>query len=313
MVILSAARVAAAQPGALFPEPFRVEHRLEQEDGDGERFVGEPVVDTYGGSWIVSERPDGSRLIVDLARRELTEVREAAGTFWTLSFDRFAELQEKVRAGQVSGGKNSGEKEAVGEDGGAEPAGARRRAATASPGGEAGGPAPPVVTELPLSAAGAARSGDAAAAAVLAKPGVRRLRVVPGGPEAGRGALEVWVDPSLRLTAPALAALEAFEGAVLGQSEEAPGRLLAAARTHAAGALPVRTRRPLAAGGEGAPVGVVEDVVSRLERLERFPSELVEVPEGLRRVPHPLEAVARFLEEEAERNAAMAGRGTRQP
>jgi hypothetical protein len=311
----------AAQPGSLFPEPFRVEHHLVQQDGDGERFAGEPVVDTYGGSWIVSERPDGSRLIVDLARRELTEVRADAGTYWTLSFDRFAALQGRVRTAQTSLAAAG-----AGDEGSASPPAARRGAAASAP--AAGGPptrepAPLVVTDMPPAAASADR-GDAAAAAVLARPGVRRLRVAPAGAAPGE-ALEVWVDPAIRLTAPALAAIEAFESTVLDLRVEdpsaatAPGRLFAAARAHAAGALPVRTRRPLAAGEAGAPpLGSIEDIASRVERLERFPADLVEVPEGLRRVPHPLEAVARFLEEEAERNAAMSGRrgtdgGARQP
>ena len=63
----------------------------------------------------------------------------------------------------------------------------------------------------------------------------------------------------------------------------------------------MRTLRPLAASGQ------VEDVTTRLERLERFPNELVQIPEGLRRVPHPLEAAVRFLEEDAERNLVMSG------
>jgi hypothetical protein len=58
---------------------------------------------------------------------------------------------------------------------------------------------------------------------------------------------------------------------------------------------------------EGVPLGRVEDVTTRVESLERFPAELVAIPEGLRRGPHPLEGTLRFLEEEAKRNAAMAG------
>jgi hypothetical protein len=41
--------------------------------------------------------------------------------------------------------------------------------------------------------------------------------------------------------------------------------------------------------------------------LPRLDPELVAIPEGLRRVPHPLESTVRFLEEDAERNAAMSG------
>ena len=257
---------AGAQTGPLFPEPFRVEHHLVQDDGDGNRFTSEPVVDTYGGSWIVSQRPDGGRLIVDLERREMTEVRTADGTYWTVSFDRFAELQARLRAAH----------------GIPDAAPQKKAAASASSG--------PVVTEAPTDLRNAS--------ALASKPGVRHLRVAR---QAEGSAMDVWVDPSLRLTPGALAALDALDAATSGRREDAsPGRLLGAARSHAAGAVPVRTVRPLAA------VGQIEDVATRLEKLERFPGELAQVPEGLRRVPHPLEATVRFLEEDRERNAAMA-------
>ena len=38
------------------------------------------MTDYYGGTWIVSVRPDGSRLVIDLARRELTEVAQQEAT-----------------------------------------------------------------------------------------------------------------------------------------------------------------------------------------------------------------------------------------
>ncbi|HWM74346.1 MAG TPA: hypothetical protein VNQ53_11430 [Nocardioides sp.] len=262
---LALAATAGAQTGPLFPEPFQVEHHLVQDDGDGNRFTGEPVVDTYGGSWIVSQRPDGSRLIVDLERREMTEVRPSDGTYSTVSFDRFAELQARLRAAQ---GLAKAE----------EP---KKTAASSSAG--------PVVTEV--------QGGLRSAAGLSSKPGVRHFRV---GRQGDSSALEVWVDPSVSLTPAALAAMDALESAASGRREDAPGRLLSAARSHAVGAVPVRTVRPLAAAGQ------VEDVTTRLERLERFPGELVQIPEGLRRVPHPLEAAVRFLEEDRERNAAMA-------
>lgn len=263
LVGLALAVGASAQTGPLFPESFQVEHHLVQDDGDGNRFTGEPVVDTYGGSWIVSQRPDGGRMIVDLERREMTEVRPSDGTYWTVTFDRFAELQARLRAAQ-------------GLDKPEEP---KKAAAAASS---------VVVTEVQ----GEVRS----AAGLSAKAGVRRLQVARGGARA----LEVWVDPSVRLTPAAMAAMDSLESAASGRREDAPGRLLSAARSHAAGAVPVRTVRPLAASGQ------VEDVTTRLERLDKFPGELIQIPEGLRRVPHPLEAAVRFLEEDAERNAAMA-------
>jgi len=277
-----------AQPGSgpLFPEPFRVTHHLVQDDGDGSRFVGEPVVDTYGGSWIVSERPDGSRLIVDLVRRELTEVRAEKGTYWTVSFDRFAELQNRLRAAQ---GLAPETKKGTGK-------------AAAQPAAEL------VVTEV---AANVGITGTArqSAATLADRPGVQRLRVTRKDPLKDTASLlDIWVDPSLRLTPAALGAVASLETTLASPgaadaSGVSAGRSLAAARAHANGAFPVRTVRPLAAPG-----ALVEDETTRLERLERFPSELAEIPEGLRRVPHPLEAVVRFLEEDAERNAAMAGR-----
>ena len=69
---------------------------------------------------------------------------------------------------------------------------------------------------------------------------------------------------------------------------------MAAVRDHADGALPLHTRRT-------AGSALVEDEGCRREtRLEVFPAELVEVPEGLVKVPHPLEVQAAWLEQEAE-------------
>ncbi|HSL81886.1 MAG TPA: hypothetical protein VLF66_03870, partial [Thermoanaerobaculia bacterium] len=283
---------ATAQGGPLFPEPFVVEHRLVQTDGDGERFETEPVTDYYGGSWIVSVRPDGSRLVVDLARREVTEVRPDRGVFWSLDFGRLAELTE--RAAQAQWRKRAGAPDEA-------PAPASLGAKEA--------PAELVVQELPAGGTVARRSGGSATAAVAtAPPGVRRLRVVDAtraeDPDAG---VEVWLDPSVRMRPAALAALTALETALAGGrgGEKGDGgppvaRHLAAARSHAAGAVPVRTIRTLGSGPPSARVRL-EDVTSRLEPLDDFPEELVAVPEGLRRAPHPLEGVVAFLEDEAER------------
>ena len=275
---LAAAAVAQPGPGPLFPEPFRVAHHLIQEDGDGSRFVGEPVVDTYGGSWIVSERPDGSRLIVDLARRELSEVRADKGTYWTVSFDRFAELQSRLRAAQGLAPEKTAEKAAA-----------------------------PPAPELVVTEVAAETAGKSGGTSLADRPGVRRLRVTQKGSDKSGAAaplLDAWVDPSVRLTPAALGAVSSLETVLAGpDSGVSPGRALAAVRTRAGGALPVRTVRFLAAPG-----AQVEDETTRVERLERFPSALAEIPEGLKRVPHPLESVVRFLEEDAERNAAMAGR-----
>jgi hypothetical protein len=290
-VVLAISAPAGAQPGPgpLFPEPFRVAHRLIQEDGDGSRFVGEPVVDTYGGSWIVSERPDGSRLIVDLARRELSEVRTDKGVYWTVSFDRFAELQSQLRAAQGLAARKQ-EKETT------------EKAAR------------PTVERMELEVTEVAAVQRKSAASLADRPGIQQLRVTPKDSRKAAAAaplLDVWVDPSLRLTPVAQGAVASLETALAGPDDPSgvsPGRLLAAVRSQARGAFPVRTVRPLATPGAR-----VEDEATRLERLERFPSELAQIPEGLRRVPHPLEAVVRFLEEDAERNAAMAGTAGREP
>ena len=319
--LLTGGAAAQPSPGPLFPEPFRVAHRLIQEDGDGTRFEGEPVVDTYGGSWIVSQRPDGTRVIVDLVRRELTEVRPDKGTYWTVSFDRFAELQSRMRELRTSNAtalagaeKTPAEKEARPQGGVAPPS--FELEVTEEPGG--------VATKTVRGArAGNALGAESPIEGPAAKPGVRHLRVARKGAPAGEAALEVWVDPSVHLTPAAVVAIAALESETLaapaGRDKStpltvsgSPGRFLAAARAQGAGALPVRSVRPAATDEGGLPQGRIEDVATKVERLERFPNDLVEIPEGMRRTPHPLEAVVRFLEEEAERNAAMAGRGAGQ-
>lgn len=292
-LLLSAVSVpGSAQDGVLFPEPFVVEHRLIQSGDDGGRFEGEPVTDYYGGSWIVSVRADGGRTVVDLARREVTEIDPERGTYSTVAFERLGELTERAARAQ----KRS--RPAEPEDGSQ----AARLDAKAS--------APElVVEELPPAEGLAARAGGATPPANA--PGVRRLRVVArdrvGDPDAG---LEVWVDPSIRLRPAALDALSSFERALAGGGSDAEerdgiGRQVAAARAHSGGAVAVRTVRTV--GKEGRPRIRVEDVVLRLEPLSDFPQELVAVPEGLRRVPHPIEGMVAFLEAEAERVRAMAG------
>jgi hypothetical protein len=299
LLALLAAPVAtapvAAQAGALFPEPFVVEHHLVQTDGDGGRFETEAVTDYYGGSWIVSVRPDGSRVVVDLARREVTEVRSDRGTYWTASFDRLADLAE--RAARADRRARPAAKEA---DPGAATGAATKAAAEL------------VVQELPRPAPDAIGLRRGTPNAGRPATGIQRLRVVESSraddPEAG---VEVWLDPTIRLRPAALRALAAFEatldGSRDGDEPTAPvARYLAAAREHAGGAMPVRTVRTLATGPATARVRL-EDVASRLEPVADFPEELAAVPEGLRRVPHPLEAVVAFLEAEAERDRAMSG------
>ena len=352
VVAISVPGTALAQgtAGALFPEPFVVEHHLVQTDDDGSRFQTEPVTDYYGGSWIVSVRPDGSRRIVDLARREVTEVQPERGTFWSLSFDRLGELS--ARLADLA---NARTREARGESGSDEP---RRAAASSSAAARAGagigdavepGAPPELVVqelapgELPAAASSARagsrvtgdRAGDAAAREPASRPGVTHLRVVEESraEEPGAG-LEVWLDPSVRMRPAALDAMAAFESAVLAPAARAgrddaagrerasapsaraesraarpatAGEKLAAARAHAAGAVPVRTVRTLAGPRSGEPAGTLEDRVTRLERLDALPLELVEIPEGLRRVPHPAEALVPFMEDELELDRAMSG------
>jgi hypothetical protein len=322
-----------AQAGPLFPQPFRVEHHLVQDDGDGSRFVGESVVDTYGGSWIVSQRPDGARLIVDLARRELTEVQPEKGTYWTLSFDRLAELQVRLRQAQGLA-RRSGDGE---DDEKSARANSSRTTATAggSAGAREGAEADLLITEAPVAdkslAAAPSSSSSSSSAAVSGgapseRPGVKHLRVA-SRQAPGAVAADVWVDPALRLTPSAQAAIGALETALAGPAASSPSTagtdkaggaseapapvspagLLAVVRDHTGGALPVRTVRALLRDEDGAATASVEDVATRVEPLDRFPTELAEVPEGARRVPHPLEATVRFLEEEAVRNAALSG------
>lgn len=303
--LLLMATTASAQPGPIFPEPFRVEHHLEQTDADGNGFVSEPVVDTYGGSWIVSVRPDESRLVVDLARRELTEIRPDKGTYWTVGFDRFADLQRRLSAAQ---GLAAPPSEGPGSEA------LESKASTV--GNENDSRDSFLVQEVPRGASDSMRAGaggTAAATTLTSKATVRHLKVArEEAPE--DVAMEVWVDSSVRLPVRALVALESFESVLGGAASrkppsptETPGRFVAAARSHAQGAVPVRTARPVTLSEEGLPIGRIEDVATRLERLEEMPRALIEIPEGFERVAHPLEAAVRYLEEEREIDRAMSG------
>lgn len=282
------AQTAAPANGPLFPQAFVVEHYLVRTDPDGSRFESEPVVDHYGGSWIVSVRSDGSRLVVDLDRRELTEIRPERGTYSVLSFDRLAEVQRRLAelearhlpqaAGRPRPGANDGEEPEI------------------------------VVREVAARAAGSPDEVPAATRALLARPGVMHLEVSSmaqgAARTAGAAGLEVWLDPSIRLSAAAREALSRFERALAGATPArgvapGPARLLAVARDHAGGAFPVRTFRRLGEGGAGTAASS-EDVAVRLEPLAALPRELIEVPEGLHRTAHPLELLVAFEEQEAE-------------
>lgn len=267
-VVVSVA--AGAQPSEPFPAPFVVEHHLVDASLGGTPVTGETVRDTYGGSFLVSERPDGSRTIVDFARRELTEVRPTEGTYWSLSFGRFAELRKRLE---------EAEKTETTPEVRAQAARERR---------------PVRIEEVADGADGKARG------ALSTTNGVgRRLRAsVEGGP-----ALDVWLDASApRLAAAGVTALADFERNVLGAAdgEVGPADLLEAVRLKEGGALPVRTRRSVGRTDAISDDGpYLETVVTKVTPVPALPAALVLVPEGFRRVPSPLEVVVSWAEDEA--------------
>ena len=136
--ITAPAPAQTAPSNVLFPVPFVVEHHVVQRDARGEEWRSELASDTYGGSFIVSTRANGDRTIIDLARRELTEVQAAKGTYWTLSFGRMAELKQRLRRADGAGRERAPETRArtesapstkiedLGEDGGGAPRAALR-------------------------------------------------------------------------------------------------------------------------------------------------------------------------------------------
>jgi len=271
-----------------------------QTEPDGTTFATEPVTDYYGGSLIVSVRPDGSRMVVDFSRRELTEIRPDRGTYSVLGFGRFAELARRLHAAESA------------------PAGAAQAQGSAPAGG---GEEPVVleVREVPVREGLAAKSAalDPAADRLLDRPGVRRFRVSAAGAPSDRPGhtMDVWLDPAVRLGPEARDALADFEQHVVGAAAEAKqtrvSAPLAAARAEGGGALPIRTSRPLKVLDDGTPLGSVDDLATRLAVLEAFPLDLAAVPEGLERTAHPLELMVTFAEEEAERNArALAAAGS---
>jgi hypothetical protein len=273
-LLVAAPRAASAAdaPGVLFPVSFTVEHTLVQTDTDGSVFRTDAVTDTYGGSHLVSVRPGGSRVIVDFARREVTEVSVEKSTYWTLSFSQMGDLARRL---------------AVAEE---RPMIAKQRpavtATTASP-------------AVKVEEIDPARERQPLAAGLpVSRLGTRHFRAsVEGGPAA-----DVWVDGTVRLTPAALDALEAFERDVFGAAskDEVPmSSLAAAARRAAGGAVPVRIRRSL-----GADRGMSDDTALSLTPLPAFPQKLLVVEDGFRRVASPLEVMVAFAEEEALRDSS---------
>ncbi len=307
------ASALGAQSGLLFSEAFRVEHHLEQMDESGDRMISEAVLDTYGGSWIVSERPDGSRMIVDFSRREVTEIRPQRSAFWTVSFDRLGELHRRLAAAEgltPAGRDSSGLSTAA--TGTRLTRGSSRRGTSGSLDGSA---APEVgkivvrearltagVQARPIGATAGVSRSPLGARGLASRPGTRHLVAVERKAEgAERELLEAWLDPTLKLSRRARTAIASLDAA-LGGSEvrgPTPAGCLAAIRDHAGGALVVATSRSLAPAAS-ASAARLEDIATRVERLDAFPQTLLEIPEGYLRIPHPLEAAARYLEEDAE-------------
>jgi hypothetical protein len=272
LLVVAAPRAARAADvsGALFPVPFTVEHALLQTDADGSQFRTDTVTDTYGGSHLVSVRSGGSRVIVDFARRDITEVSVEKSTYWTLSFSQMGDLARRL-------------------------AKAEERPLAVS----ARAPDAPVKRDIRVEEVNdVGRDRLAAPGGPAPRPGTRHFRAsVENGPVA-----DVWVDSSARLTPAALDALDSFERDVLGAAskEETPiSSLGAAARRAAGGSVPVRVRRTLGASG-----GTSDDAALSLTLLPVFPQKLLVIGDGFRRVPSPLEVMVAFAEEEASRDSS---------
>lgn len=280
-ILLSAVNLSSEEPGGLFPNSFVVEHRIVQTSADGSVFTTEPVRDTYVGSRIVSERADGSRLIIDFARRELTEIRTAEGRYTAIGFDRMAQLLRELNALEHVD-RPSFEKSAIRK----EPP--RLRVVETKAGSQTKG----------------ARVNES-----LAQPDVKHLRVLQQSEESGAdvAVADVWFDPHFRLGSRGQAALDEFEAEVLSAANpEAVGaRALAAARREAGGAVPIHSLRPLDA--DNADAGTIEDVASLIEEVATVPPELLSVPDGFQRVPHPLELMVAHARSEAELTRRMSG------
>lgn len=284
----------------LFPQPFVVEHHLILDEG-GTPVPTESVKDSYFGSWIVSERADGSRLIVDLERRELTEIRPELGQYWTIGFDRMAEI--RARLAELD--------ELVPAQAAAIEKSSAKAASVAEPEIE--------VEELVVSgpqAVVAAASGRASDPATRAEVRKFKARVRLAEEDQGEAAaVEVWVDPTVRLNADALRALAAFESSALGatsmSAEVGVMALVAAVRARAGGAFPTRLlhEERVQEGPTSHVVATIEDRVTRLEPAEVDASRLLQVPEGLKKTLHPLEGMFAFAQEDARRRREMAGLG----
>ncbi len=274
------AAVANAQttPTILFPKAFVVEHQRVETAADGSTFTTEPVTDYYGGSWLVSVRPNGSRVILDFARREITEVDVRKGSYWTLTFRQMGDLRQRLQRAENPPVLKPGE-------------GPPRTAAKAR-------------NEIEIretSGEGDPGSRSPLGVGSIGRPGVRHLTVS----SKGSVGVEVWVDPALPLGTASLDALEAFENDALGatgvREAHTTPELVAAAR-RSTQALPVRTRSLLRTSAEPSlGVSVWEDIPLRVESVPTLPEKLLRIGDGFRRAPSPLETMVAFAEEEAAR------------
>ncbi len=281
---------APVQAQELFPQPFLVEHQLVQSDPDGEVFAADSVVDYFGGSLIVTRRPDDSRGIIDFAARTITEISPDRGTFTVLTFDQLAELRWRLWLAEMRQ-VNPGRAEEVAE---------KRSRPAAEPSFR--------FEQLPVEA-GLESSADGLDTVQKAGVGHVRVQLETGSNKTATQleslAVDVWFDSGLRLTEAALDALARFESEVLAEiddnDEVPPARYVMAARRQAQGAIPVRTRRPASAQAALAgDASMIEDVVIRFEPVPELPANLTEIPEGYRRALHPLEKMVAYAEEQAE-------------
>ncbi len=266
---------AAGSP--LFPAPFLVEHRVQIFEHDQVEVTGESVTDYYAGSRIVSVRPDGSRMVVDFERREITEIRPAVGTWSAIGFSRFADLRRRL-------------------------ARVERPAVKRNPGVALR----PEIEEI----AGNPSTEGPFASPLQARNGVRHLRVRASGSGFSTERVDAWLDPAIRLDSRAQQALSEFESGVLGETTQAgadaPSSLagiLSAVRSRGDGAFVIRLRRPLSASR------ISDDLATRLEQVSAIPPGLDVVPESFRRVPHPLEMVVAGLEDDRASSTAAIGEG----
>lgn len=272
---------AAERAGVLFPAPFVVEHSLVQVEPDGSRFETEPVADHYGGGWIVSLRPDGSRLMLDMVRREMTELWPDHGSYAVLSFDRFAALTRRL---SIAEGEIAQDADLPSRDS----------------------------WRLVLQEREPARESRDTKSGVDGRkpfqlPGTRHLVVRASHPDADleRTAplpVDIWASPEIRLGAAALEGLEDLDRTLAGGRGGVPtaAEMVAEARRAADGAFVVRTVRRIRVGDRPDDVATIEDVAHRAEPLDALPADLLEIPDTYRRVAHPLEVMVEHAEAEAE-------------